>query len=131
MVRSAMFRLVEFAAREDYNGLAATAGSFGDADAWADALDPLYVEQGDDAIGFDADARSSAFLTIVEEGGDLPSGVVMDDGGVVPAGQWWVRQILDDEDDNHDWAITALIDLNESDATESLVVRVTDVGPIS
>ncbi len=125
LVRNAMFRLVELAAREDYKALGAASGTPGwDADAWEDALDDLFVEQGDDAIGFDAAARSSALLTILEPGAELPA------GGRVEPGTWWVRQVLEDLDGNHDWAISALVDLEGSDEAGAVALTVLSVGPI-
>jgi len=123
LVRNAMFRLVELAAREDYGALGASSGTPAwNADAWEDALDDLFVEQGDDAIGVDAPARSSALLTVLEPGAELPA------GSRVEPGTWWVRQVFDDLDGNHDWAITALVDLEASDEAGSVVLTVLSVG---
>ena len=125
LVRNAMFRLVELAAREDYDALGAASGTPAwNADAWEDALDDLFVEQGDDAIGVDAPARASALLTILEAGAELPA------GGRVEPGTWWVRQVLDDLDGNHDWAITAVVDLEASDEAGSVVLTVLAVGSV-
>jgi superfamily II RNA helicase len=140
LVRNAMFRLVELAAREDYAALAALTGSdtgaaneAWDADRWADALDPLFVEQGDDAIGIAANARSGAFLTIVESGQPLPESsarTTETTEATAPAGYWWVRQVFDDLDGHHDWAITALVDLAASAKSESPVIKIEHVGPM-
>ncbi|MCL2596016.1 MAG: DUF3516 domain-containing protein, partial [Promicromonosporaceae bacterium] len=139
LVRNAMFRLVELAAREDYAGLAALSGDPAwDADAWADALDPLFAEQGDYAIGIDAKARSAALLTILEPGADLPPSALIEPpsavepettaAGKVPPDTWWVRQTLDDYDGNHDWNITARIDLPASDDIGAVALTVLTVG---
>ena len=80
-----------------------------DGDVWADALDPYFDLH--DSIGTHADARSAAML-VVEETGRL----------------WTVRQILADPAGDHDWSITATVDLEESDAAGVAVVRVTSVG---
>ncbi|QAY68679.1 DEAD/DEAH box helicase [Xylanimonas protaetiae] len=125
LVRNAMFRLVELAARESYAALGSASGtSAWDADAWEDALDDLFVEQGDDAIGVDAPARASALLTILEPGAATPA------GEKVEPGTWWVRQVLDDLDGNHDWAITARVDLAASDEAGAVVLTVLTVGPL-
>jgi superfamily II RNA helicase len=109
LVRNAMFRRVELAAREAWDALGSLDGEDGwDADAWADALDP-YFEEHDD-IGIDAAARSSDLL-ILEEDADV----------------WTVRQILDDPAGHHDWAILAEVDLRTSDAEGHAVVHITDV----
>jgi len=41
-----------------------------------------------------------------------------------------VRQILDDPAADHDWGISARVDLAASDAAGAAVLRVTDVGPL-
>ncbi len=126
LVRNAMFRLVELAARESYAALGAASGTTAwDADAWEDALDDLFVEQGDDAIGVGAPARASALVTILEPGAVTPH------GEKVAADTWWVRQVLDDLDGNHDWAITARVDLPASDEAGAVVLAVLAVGPIA
>jgi superfamily II RNA helicase len=132
LVRNAMFRRVELAAREDYDALGVLDGAAGwDGDAWADALDELFEAQGDDAIGIGAPARSSALLTILEPGAELPPGVTTAEGhGVVQPGTWWVRQMLDDADGDRDRAITALVDLAASDEAGRVVLTVVDVGRI-
>lgn len=128
LVRNAMFRRVELIARESYGALAALGGGW-DADAWADALDPLFEEQGDDAVGFGPEARSGALLTILEPGAELP-GSAGGDTVRVEAGTWWVRQVLDDADSNRDWAFTALVDLAASDEAGEVVLTVLGVGQI-
>ncbi|GAB3165468.1 DEAD/DEAH box helicase [Myceligenerans halotolerans] len=125
LVRNAMFRRVELAAREAYAALGSLDGTVGmDADAWADALDPLFEEQGDDAIGIGPEARAASLVTVLEPGAELP------DGSRVPEGTWWVRQVLDDADGNHDWAVTAGIDLAASDEAGQVMFRALRVGMI-
>ena len=128
LVRNAMFRRVELAARESYGPLAGLGGGW-DADAWADALDPLFEEQGDDAVGIGPEARSAALLTILEPGAELP-GSAGGDSARVEAGTWWVRQVLDDAASNRDWAITAQVDLAASDEAGEVVLTVLDVGQL-
>ena len=49
---------------------------------------------------------------------------------VEPDGRTWrVRQVLDDPDGDRDWAISAEVDLDASDAVGEPVLRVTRVGP--
>ncbi|MDO8145498.1 MULTISPECIES: RNA helicase [unclassified Isoptericola] len=129
LVRNAMFRRVELAAREDYDALETLDKASGwDGDAWADALEDLFETQGDDAIGFGADARSAALLTMLEPGAALPAGAPPSDASTVPADTWWVRQILDDANGDRDWAITALVDLPASDEAGRPVLEVLAVG---
>lgn len=136
LVRNAMFRRVELAAREDYRALAALDGASGwDADAWGDALDPLFEAQGDDAVGIGPGARAASLFRVVEAGGEVPPGhegptSAHAPGGVVPAGTWLVRQVLDDPAGDHDWAITASVDLAASDEAGAPVVTVLAVGPL-
>ena len=42
---------------------------------------------------------------------------------------WLVRQIIDDPEGNHDWAIVATVDLDASDAAGEPVVRTQSFGP--
>nr|WP_194720285.1 DEAD/DEAH box helicase [Cellulosimicrobium arenosum] len=134
LVRNAMFRRVELAAREDYHGLAALGGGW-DADAWGDALDPLFETQGDDAIGIGPSARATGLFQVTEPGAELPAGhegptTAHVPGGVVPPGTWLVRQVLDDPAGDHDWALTTTIDLRASDEAGAPVITVLAVGPL-
>ena len=112
MVRNELFRRVQLAAREDYAALGELDSSAGfDADAWAEAMDPYWAEH--DALGTGADARGPAMLLVTE----TPS-------------EWRVRQILDDPAGDHDFGISATIDLAASDEEGAAVVRVTSVGAL-
>ena len=44
--------------------------------------------------------------------------------------RWTVRQIFDDPAGDHDWGISAEVDLDASDEAGAAVVRVTDVGQL-
>ncbi|MCL1899627.1 MAG: DUF3516 domain-containing protein, partial [Promicromonosporaceae bacterium] len=114
LVRNAMYRLVELSSREDYAALAAAAGGDWTADTLADALDPLFVEQGDEAINTGANARGPALFSVLE----------------TSATAWQVRQVFDDYDGHHDWAIWATVDLPASDAADEVVLTVDRIGPI-
>jgi superfamily II RNA helicase len=110
LVRNALFRRVELAALRRYYDLGQLDADSGwDADAWEDALSEYYEEY--DSIGTGADARGPALL-IIETGKDY----------------WTVRQILDDPAGNHDWAITAAVDLAASDEAGTAVLHITNVG---
>ncbi len=112
LVRNALFRRVELAALRRYEELGALDYEAGwDADAWAGAIEPYFAEH--DQIGTGADARGPALL-IIEQHPD----------------HWSVRQILDDPAGDHDWGISARVDLAASDEAGAAVVRVTDVGQL-
>jgi len=109
LVRNALFRRVELAALwrvVDLGGLDGEAGW--DAERWAGALGDYFAEH--DAIGTGADARGPAMLIIEVE----------------PA-RWRVRQIFDDPAGDHDWGISAEVDLAASDEAGTAVLRVTAV----
>ncbi|HEX6237219.1 MAG TPA: DUF3516 domain-containing protein [Acidimicrobiales bacterium] len=111
LVRNALFQRVEWAARRRWEELGELDGDDGwTAERWAEALAPYLDEYG--SIGTDADARNPALLVIDEQ-----------------PGRWRVRQILDDPERNHDWAITAEVDLPASDEAGTAVIRVLDVAP--
>jgi Domain of unknown function (DUF3516) len=112
LVRNALFRRVELAALGYYTELGELDGEYGwDADAWADAVEPYFEVH--DEIGTSADARGPALL-IIE---------------VQPA-RWVVRQIFDDPAGDHDWGISAEVDLAASDEAGVAVLRVTSVGQL-
>ncbi len=105
LVRNALWRRVQAAAlQRDDELLALDPGV-----PWAAALDDYYAEH--DRVGTGPDARSAARLVIDEQ-----------------PDRWLVRQILDDPAGNHDWAITAEVDLAASADEGVAVVRVLSVG---
>jgi Domain of unknown function (DUF3516) len=113
LVRNALFRRVELAALRRVDELGELDAEAGwDAVRWAGALDAYFAEY--DRIGTGPDARSSALVDIEVNGR-----------------QWRVRQVFDDPDGDRDWAITAEVDLDASDAVGEPVVHVTDVGPFA
>jgi Domain of unknown function (DUF3516)/Helicase conserved C-terminal domain len=112
LVRNALFRRVELAALRRYEDLGDLDAKDGwDAGAWADALEPYFDEHAD--IGTGPDARGPALLMIEKE-----------------RNYWSVRQILDDPAGDHDWGISAMIDLDASDEAGAAVLRITDVGQL-
>ena len=44
-------------------------------------------------------------------------------------GVWTVRQIINDPEGHHDWAIVATVDLDASDAAGEPVIRTQSFGP--
>ncbi|HEY8338333.1 MAG TPA: DUF3516 domain-containing protein, partial [Egibacteraceae bacterium] len=111
LVRNALFRRVQLAARRRWDELGELDWRDGwTAQRWEEALEGYFAEH--DEIGTGPDARGPALLVIDEE-----------------PGVWRVRQVLDDPAGDHDWAITAEVDLAASDEAGEAVVRVVDVGP--
>ena len=112
LVRNALFRRVELAALERYEELGELDADAGwDADAWAGALEPYFAEHDD--IGTGPDARGPGLLIIDQQ-----------------PGAWAVRQIFDDPAGDHDWGISARVDLAASDEAGAAVVEVTSVGQL-
>ena len=111
-MRNELFRRVQFAALDDAAALGELDAASGfDEHRWGEALDAYYAVH--DHLGTDADARSSAML-MIEQGPDV----------------WTVRQIFADPAGDHDWGISAVVDLAESAEQGVAVVRVTAVGPL-
>jgi superfamily II RNA helicase len=109
LVRNALFRRVELAARRRYDELGELDAAAGwDQAAWADAMEAYYADH--DELRTGPDARGPALLMIDE----LP-------------GHWQVRQIFDDPAGDHDWGITATVDLAESNAAGTAALMVTAV----
>jgi superfamily II RNA helicase len=109
LVRNALFRRVELAAWRHYDVLGELDGEGGwTAERWGDALAGYFDDHAD--IGTGPDARGPALLMI-----DMQPG------------RWLVRQILDDPAGDHDWSISAEVDLAASDAAGTAIVRVTAV----
>lgn len=110
LVRNEMFRRVQLAALEDWDALGELDAASGfDADAWADAMDAYFDEHG--SLGTGGDARGPGMIMVTEG----PQ-------------QWTIRQIFDDPAGDHDWGISATVDLADSAEQGIAVVRVTSVG---
>jgi hypothetical protein len=124
LVRNEMFRRVELFARRSPADLAAlseagdaaqrssTHPTEPDAEFWTDAIEGYFAEY--DELGVGPDARGPAFFRVTV------------DGRV-----WHVRQVLDDPEGDHDWAISADVDLDASDELGAAAVHVTAAGPMS
>ena len=104
LVRNALFRRVELAALKRYEDLGELDPELG-ADGWAAALSGYYAEH--DELFTGPDARGPKMLLIEEE-----------------QALWRVRQIFDDPAGDHDWGISAEVDLAASDEQGAAVVRV-------
>ena len=112
LVRNALFRRVTLAALRHYDELGALDAADGwNAAAWEEAIEDYYEEHDD--LGTGPDARGPAML-VIEEGKTT----------------WTVRQIFDDPAGDHDWGISATVDLAASDEEGAAVVHVTDVGQL-
>ncbi|MGZ4640108.1 MAG: DUF3516 domain-containing protein, partial [Actinomycetes bacterium] len=109
LVRNAMFRRVELAALRRYADLGELDAEAGwDADAWAEAMAGYFEEH--DVLGTGPAARGPHLLMVDEQ----PE-------------RWVVRQIFDDPAEDHDWGISAEVDLAASDEAGAAVLRVTGV----
>ena len=112
LVRNAMFRRIELAALRRWDLLAdLDAGDGWDANAWEDALAGYFGEH--DQIGTGPDARGPHLLLVTVE-----------------PDRWLVRQIIDDPALDHDWGISAEVDLRASDEAGGAVLRVTEVDQL-
>ncbi|MGH3932659.1 MAG: DUF3516 domain-containing protein, partial [Pseudonocardiaceae bacterium] len=112
LVRNALFRRVELAARNRWDELGELDADTGwDAESWCHALRPYFECHSE--IGTGADARGPQLLIINEQ-----------------PGRWMVRQILDDPAGHHDWGINAEVDLSASDESGTAVLQVTGVGQL-
>ncbi|MFJ9407613.1 DEAD/DEAH box helicase [Streptomyces sp. NPDC101393] len=114
LVRNAMFRRVELAALDKVEELGEMDAESGwDVDGWGDAMDAYWEEY--DELGTGPDARGPKLLQIQED---------------AEHGLWKVRQTFADPNGDHDWGISAEVDLAASDEEGRAVVRVTDVGQL-
>jgi superfamily II RNA helicase len=113
LVRNAMFRRVELAALRRYHELGELDAEYGwDAQAWQEAMESYFEEY--DRLGTGPNARGPQLLHIEKE----PE-------------RWLVRQVFDDPAGDHDWGITAEVDLLGSDESGTAAITVTDVGPLT
>jgi hypothetical protein len=109
LVRNALFRRVELAALGRFEDLGALDADSGwDTDRWADAMAGYSADH--DLLLTGPDARGPD-LFMVQEGPRT----------------WTVRQIFDDPAGDHDWGVSAEVDLGASDEAGVAVVRVTGV----
>jgi superfamily II RNA helicase len=106
LVRNAMFRRVELAARRRWGELEELGDDL-DAEDWQEAVEAYFEEH--DSLGTGPDARGPHMLLIEKE-----------------RTRWRVQQIIDDPEGDHDWRIIAEVDLPASDEAGELVLTVTD-----
>ncbi|WP_018353094.1 DEAD/DEAH box helicase [Longispora albida] len=105
LVRNALFRRVELAARSRYQELMDLDQGFD----WRTAMEEYFDEH--DTLGTGPDARGPALLMITQE-----------------KERWLVRQIFDDPEGDHDWGISAEVDLAASDEAGEAVIEITAVN---
>jgi hypothetical protein len=120
MVRNAMFQRVQLAARdrfEELGRLDAAAAALVDgggrpemkAADWEAALGRYWDEHSE--LGDGPAARSPELLLIDRH------------PAAAEHRTWAIRQVIDDPEGHHDWAIVATVDLDASDAAGEPVVR--------
>jgi hypothetical protein len=112
LVRNAMFRRVELAALRRWEALGeleVAAGSPMSGEDWRDALAAYFAEH--DSIDTGPDARGPHMLLVAKE-----------------PRAWQVQQIIGDPEGDHDWRVTAVVDLAASDERGELVLRVTGLA---
>ncbi|MDT0451036.1 DEAD/DEAH box helicase [Streptomyces hesseae] len=114
LVRNALFRRVELAALDKVAELGEMDAESGwDEDRWGEAMDAYWDEYDD--LGTGPEARGPKLLRIEERPED---------------GLWRVRQTFADPNGDHDWGISAEVDLAASDEEGRAVVRIMDVGQL-
>ncbi|MGW4339578.1 DEAD/DEAH box helicase [Rhodococcus koreensis] len=101
MVRNAMFRRIDLASRRRWAELEWLDDGI-DAEEWEDQLQPYFDEY--DSLGTGPSARGPQLFQ-VETAPEL----------------WRVRQVLEDPQGDHGWALTAVVDLPESDAAGEVI----------
>ena len=133
-VRREMFRRVELMARDDVEALGRLDASSGwGEDRWDEVLGRYWDEY--DWIGTDTSARAISLAPLDED----PDETTLAAAGVSErlrealetSGRqvWLATQVLEDPDGDHDWRLTALVDLAECDREGRAVVHLLSVGP--
>lgn len=107
LVRNAMFRRVQLMDLDDPERLGTLDKPWGfGVHEWEDALDAFYDEH--EYVGIDAAARSGELF-------------ILDNRLEQSEHTWKVRQIIDDSDGDHDWAITGTVDLDATQESGEVV----------
>ncbi|MFC7405441.1 DEAD/DEAH box helicase [Georgenia alba] len=124
-VRNALFHRVELLAREAYAELAALEDGW-DAATWEARITPFWDEY--EWVGIGPEARAATLVEVVESptDADLPAHVGPE---VLAPRSWLVRQTFDDPEGDHDWGLSAVVDLDASDEAGKPVVRTVALGP--
>lgn len=107
LIRNAMFRRIQLMDQDRPEELGALDKDWGyGVHEWDDALGRYYDEH--EYVGIDQKARS----------GDL---FILDDRNEAKEHTWKVRQIIDDSDGDHNWAITGTVDLDATQESGEVV----------
>lgn len=107
LVRNALFRRVQLMDLDRPEELGALDKDWGyGVHEWEDALDDYY--DAHEYVGVDAAARSADLF-------------VLDDSHERDEHTWKVRQIIDDSDGDHDWAIVGVVDLDATQESGEVV----------
>lgn len=107
LVRNAMFRRVQLMDLDKPDELGALDKDWGyGVHEWEDTLDDYYDEH--EYVNIDAKARSSELF-------------ILDESKENSEHSWKVRQIIDDSDGDHDWAITGTVDLDTTQSSGEVV----------
>jgi len=134
MVRNAMFRRVELAARDDLDGLVRLERLAADRvdpprsvvmgrSVWDAALEEYFAEHDEILTG--ANAHGPALLQVAAGDGVPPGVPEGTEGAETPRRLWRVTQTIDDPEGHHDWVIEAVVDLDASDEAGEAVVQAT------
>ena len=114
LIRNAMFRRIQLMDQDDPEALGTLDKDWGyGVHEWEDTLDDYY--DAHDYVGIDAKARS-------------PKLFMLDDSHERDEHIWKVRQIIDDSDCDHDWAIEGIVDLDATQESGEVVFHEYRVG---
>ncbi|MCI1935477.1 MAG: DUF3516 domain-containing protein [Bifidobacteriaceae bacterium] len=109
LVRNALFKRVELIATENSAELGRLDSDYGmQQRAWNDTLDDLYADH--EEFLTNTDSRSAKFF-------------ILDDSKEKADHTWHVRQILNDADGDHDWAIDATVELDATQERGEVVFK--------
>ncbi|MCI2186494.1 DEAD/DEAH box helicase [Bifidobacterium tibiigranuli] len=117
LIRNAVFRRVQLMDLDKPAELGALDKDWGyNVHEWEDTLDDYYDQH--EYVGIDAKARSGELF-------------ILDDAHERDEHTWKVRQIIDDSDGDHDWAITGTVDLDATQEGGEVVFVDYHVGPVA
>jgi superfamily II RNA helicase len=130
MVRNELFRWVELLARGAHVELSERLGPGEWPAARLDEAMASYREEHA-GVGTGPDARGGALFLLDESPAGGAAGAAGASGGERTERSWTVRQVLDDPDGDHDWALHARVDLAASDEAGRAVVVLVAIAPVA